>query len=80
MISERNDLIRGNLETGEEDGRRFRGPRRNLDALRGGLGQRPKALEPSIGEEAGDRLRHIKNRCYRRSILKKWNRSLDLKR
>jgi hypothetical protein len=58
----------------------FKGTRHKLDALRGGLDRRPKARKPSIGEGAADRLRHIKNRCYRCSILKKWNRILDLKR
>jgi hypothetical protein len=63
-----------------EDGPRFKCTRRKLDALRGGLGQRPKAREPSIGEQTGDCLRHIKNRWYHWSILKKWNEFLGLKR
>jgi hypothetical protein len=32
----------GNREAGNEDGSRFKGTRRRLDALRGGFGQRPK--------------------------------------
>jgi hypothetical protein len=68
------------MSGGDEDGPCFKGTRHKLDVLRGGLGQRPTAREPSVREEVGDRLRHINNRWYRRSILKKWNKFLDLKR
>jgi hypothetical protein len=64
---------------GDEDGLLFKGTRRKLDTLHGGAGQQPQSHEPSIGEEAGHRLRYIKNRCYRRSILKKWNKIHSLK-
>jgi hypothetical protein len=80
VISEGNDLIRGNVEAADEDRPCFKGTRRKLNVLRGGHGQRPKARESSIGKEAGDRLRHIKKHWDRRVIFKKWNEILVLKR
>jgi hypothetical protein len=65
---------------GDEEGLPFKSTRRKLNALRGGVGQRPKSHEPSIGDQAGDRLPHIKIRCHRQSILKKWNKFHHLKR
>jgi hypothetical protein len=64
---------------GDEDGLPFKSTHRKLDTVRGGIGQRLKSHESSIGEEAGDRLGHIKNRCYRRSILKKPTKFHNLK-
>jgi hypothetical protein len=79
-ILQRAHLISGNLEAGNKDGPRFKGTPRKLDALCGVLCQRPKGREPSIREEAGDPLRRTTKRWYHRSIRKKWNTFLELKR
>jgi hypothetical protein len=70
---------RGRNRYGDEGGPRFKGTPRKQDAMGSGLGQRPKAREPWIEEDVGDRLRHIQNR-YIVGRFSKVEQILDLKR